>query len=311
MRNEIRKCWPGEIFWDCPMAQYSTMRVGGPAEALILPSSLDQLSRLVIKLAKRGIPWLVLGRGSNIIVADQGISGVVIVLGRDFSGIRQVDQKEQGKGAAAEVNIYVEAGCSLAKLGRWCVKHGLSGLEFAAGIPGSLGGSVVMNAGAWGGEMGQVVRSLVLLERNGTVYTVSTGPDDFSYRRWKGYSGQVVVAAHLALTPGLPAEIEERCRQYDRRRKSKQPQAVASAGSFFRNPVGEAAGRLIEQSGLKGTAVGGARVSEVHANFLVNTGGATANDFYILMQMVQEKVNKRFDIELQPEVKFVGRWPLG
>jgi len=301
IKERIRRCWSGEVRWDCPLANYSTLKVGGPADAIILPQSKEDLVRLVGRLSAEQLPWRVIGRGSNILVADQGVEGVVIILGRDFGAIRPLPD-------VASPLILVEAGCSLTRLSNWCSERALSGLEFVTGIPGSVGGAIMMNAGAWGSEIGQVVRRVELLDDAGVLASRPLPPDDFCYRGWRQPHGKVVVAALFAVNGDDQAAINERCQLYAKQRAAKQPKGVASAGSFFKNPPGEAAGRLIEQAGLKGLRVGGAEVSSVHANFLVNLGSATANDLRRLMRLVQKKVHEQFAVRLLPEVEFIGRW---
>ncbi len=301
IHERIRRCWGGEIVWDCPLAGYSTLKVGGPADALIQPGSRDELVRLVGRLTEEEVPWRVIGRGSNILVADEGVEGVVIVLGQNFAAIREV-------AAANGRRVEVEAGCTLARLAHWCWERSLSGLEFAVGIPGTVGGAIMMNAGAWGGEISRVISSVTLVDAAGRLEERQLSPADFCYRGWQRPHGKVVVSGVFALAEDERTAIAERCQRYARQRAAKQPKAVASAGSFFKNPAGEAAGRLIEQAGLKGLRVGDAEVSLVHANFLVNRGGAKAADFRELMKRVQREVRDKFGVELHPEVEFVGRW---
>lgn len=302
IKDAIRRCWPGEILWDCPLANFTTLKVGGPADALIQPQSKEALARLVGCLSQEAIPWQVIGRGSNILVADRGVAGVVILLGREFAAIEAIS------GPDGPPQLSVQAGCSLAKLLHWCCAHRLSGLEFVTGIPGSVGGAIMMNAGAWGGDMGQVLSSVELLDNLGQIETRQLTPADFCYRGWRHPHGKVVVAGQFALHHGDRSAIAAQCHSYARQRRAKQPKGAASAGSFFKNPPGDAAGRLLEQAGVKGLQVGGAEVSRVHANFLVNRGAASANDFWELMQLVQKQVEIKFGMHLHPEVKFLGRW---
>ena len=295
--EQLRDLWSGEIEWDSPMARWCTLQVGGPAKAVATPGSRAELQSLLALLAKLGVCWRVIGRGSNLLVLDEGYDGVIVVLGRKFAAIEQRAGEKGG-----ETLVQVEAGCSLMKLVNWCAAQGLQGLEFAAGIPGSVGGAVVMNAGAWGKEMSEVLSSVTFLRRSGEFAEREKGNLAFSYRHLET-EGMTVVAAEFLLQAGDRQAIERRCGQLMRDRKAKQPQGLANAGSFFKNPVGlPAAGKLIQDAGLKGVSVGGARVSEAHANFLVNTGSATAQDFLDLMRLVQEKVLERFGVRLEPEV---------
>lgn len=295
--EQLRELWPGAIEWDSPMASWCTLQVGGPARAVVTPESRAQLQSLLAVLVKLGVCWRVIGRGSNLLASDTGYDGVIVMLGRKFAALAP------GAGErAGETLVQVEAGCSLMKLVNWCASQGLGGLEFAAGIPGSVGGAVAMNAGAWGKEMRDALSSVVFLSRSGEFVDRKKDELAFSYRHLET-EGMIVAAAEFSLQAGDRQAIEKRCSQLLRERKEKQPQGQANAGSFFKNPLGQpAAGKLIQDAGLKGLRVGGAQVSEVHANFLVNTGSATAQDFLELMRLVQEKVSERFGVRLEPEV---------
>ena len=298
--EQLRDLWSGEIEWDSPMARWCTLQVGGPARAVATPANRAELQSLLAVLAKLGVCWRVIGRGSNLLVADAGYDGVMVMLGRKFAAIEQLAGEKDGKSL-----VQVEAGCSLMKLVNWCAAQGLAGLEFAAGIPGSVGGAVVMNAGAWGREMSEVLSSVTFLRTSGELVARKKADLAFSYRHLET-EGMVAVVAEFLLQAGDRQEIERKCGQLMRDRKEKQPQGLANAGSFFKNPAGlPPAGKLIQDAGLKGLTVGGAQVSEVHANFLVNTGSATAQDFLDLMRLVQEKVEERFGVRLEPEVHIV------
>jgi len=295
LQEKITKLWPRQIFWNLPMAELSTLRVGGPAEAVVYPESEMELAGITSALNKIAVPWRVIGRGSNILASDAGVAGVIIVLDRNFGSIRRLAQRR----------VMAEAGCSLTKLTSWCAKHGLSGLEFAVGIPGSVGGAVKMNAGAWGRMIADVIDSARLINRQGECYECPLTKKNFSYRSWRQPPGEIITAAVFRLEEKLPEEILAEGRELLRQRQESQPKAVASAGSFFKNPPGEAAGRLIEQAGLKGLTCGGAMVSEVHANFMVNTGHAKAQDFFDLMRLVQDRVRGKFAVVLEPEVECI------
>jgi UDP-N-acetylmuramate dehydrogenase len=258
------------------------------------------LAQLIRGLREQGIHWNVIGRGSNILVADEGLPGVVIVLASGFANI------EQETVAGGKHLVQAAAGCSLPKLGAWCTAHGLSGLEFAAGIPGSVGGAIFMNAGAWGHEISSVLEALVVVTPGGEVHRLQAEAEKFTYRRWHGEKGVVIAAGIFRLLPDEPVAIADRCSRHLQARRLRQPAGVASAGSFFKNPPGQAAGRLIEEAGLKGVRFGDAVVSDRHANFLVNGGQATARDFRALMHLVQERVLSRTGILLQPEVQLLG-----
>lgn len=284
------------------MSRFSTFRVGGPAEALLFAEDPENLKRLILWLQENEIPWRVIGRGSNILVADQGLPGVVVILGRGFSFIEQVKAAD-GPG---DILIRAGAGCSLARLIQYCTTIGLRGLEFAIGIPGSVGGGIAMNAGAWGGDMAGVVRSVELLDFDGSCHDLQQRELDFTYRHCGRCRRSVVLAATFGLERGKPEEITAACQEYLRQRRERQPLGAASAGSIFKNPPGQAAGRLIEEAGLKGHRVGGAEVSTRHANFIINTGTATAHDIIDLIRLVQSRVFSRSNVMLQPEVKILG-----
>jgi len=295
--EQLRGLWSGEIEWNSPLSRWCTLQVGGPAKAIATPANRQELQSLLAALAKLGVCWRVIGRGSNLLVSDAGYDGVIVMLGRKFAAITERAGEEAG-----ETLVQVEAGCSLMKLVNWCAAQGLAGLEFAAGIPGSVGGAVVMNAGAWGKEMSDALSSVTFLRQSGEFVERKKADLAFSYRHLDA-EGMIVVAAEFSLQAGDRQAIENRASQLVRDRKEKQPQGLANAGSFFKNPAGQPpAGKLIQDAELKGLSVGGAKVSEVHANFLVNTGSATAQDFFELMRLVQEKVFERFGVRLEPEV---------
>ena len=288
---------PGSILVEEPMSKHTTFRIGGVADILVTPTiaTLPQ----VIKLAKEaGMPVTVIGNGSNLLVSDKGIRGLTILLG-----------KEAGQ-VCLEGNIMqVEAGCLLSKMAAEAATAGLSGLEFASGIPGSLGGAIVMNAGAYGGEMKDVVVSATVLSPEGEVLTLSKEELELSYRHScipeKGY---VVLGATLALEPKEESLIRAQMADYRERRIEKQPLEYPSAGSTFKRPEGYFAGKLIEDAGLKGYTVGGVQVSEKHAGFVINIGGATAADLLQLVADVQEKVYQMYQVRLEPEVKMIGEF---
>ncbi len=294
---------PGAIDWDADMAGYCTLRAGGRAEALIKVGSRAELAGLLCWLEDNGIRWRVIGRGSNILVSGQGFRGVLIVLQGDFCAIA-------GNGGdadpAAGSLVEAGAGCPMSQLVAWCSRHGLAGLEFMTGIPGSVGGAVCMNAGAWGRAVGDCLAFVEFVDRAGRSCRVPGAELVFSYRRLRpraaGLHDAVVTGAGFVLQPGDTGKIQERCRAYLARRREKQPAGVASAGSFFKNPEGDSAGRLIEAAGLKGFRAGRAMVSFEHANFIVNTGQASADEIIELMDEIRKRVFRNSGIMLEPEV---------
>jgi UDP-N-acetylmuramate dehydrogenase len=292
-----------KVQWDVDMSDYSTLRAGGRAAALVTVEDFEELRSILCLLKQEEIRCLVIGRGSNILVSDKGYPGVIIRLKGSLKGIRQENETL----AAGKVIVKVGAGCNMAALLSWCTGQGLSGLEFMTGIPGSVGGAVRMNAGAWGAAIGELLHEVELIDFSGCSRRVSKSGLTLSYRDLALKEGameqMVIVRAGFVLAEDDIEEIKKRSRSYLERRQGKQPAGVASAGSFFKNPAGDSAGRLIEAAGLKGTGCGQAMVSPVHANFIVNTGGASATDIIELMQLVQQQVFRQFGVHLEPEVR--------
>lgn len=279
------------------LAPYTTMRTGGPAALFAEPRSAQQLTHVHQWAQEKGLPLLILGNGSNLLIADSGFDGLVIHLGR----------------ALSEVSVFAntltaQAGASLAAAARAAAQASLTGLEFAAGIPGSIGGAVCMNAGAYGGEIAQVIVSARVLTPEG-VRTVSKDELSLGYRSSAVMqNGWVVLEATFELAPGSPDEIKATMADLAARRREKQPLQYPSCGSFFKRPVGYYAGALIEQAGLKGYRVGDAQVSELHAGFVINRGHATSSEIYRLMQEVQCRVQAQFGVTLEPEVRLIGHF---
>lgn len=283
---------------DEPLAPHTTFRIGGPACRLITVKTSAQLSGILAAAEAADIPWFVLGKGSNVLVGDRGFPGLVICLDGDFKKVILLsDGKTFQAGAAA----------SLASLCAAAREQGLTGIEFAWGIPASVGGALYMNAGAYGGEMKDVVSSVSHMDSRGEPGSFSRKDLDFSYRhsRYTG-SGMVITAGYIQLAPGNPDEIGTKMEELMARRKEKQPYDMPSAGSTFKRPKTGYAAALIDQCGLKGMRVGGAQVSEKHGGFIVNTGGASCRDVLELMEKVQTIVLQKTGIELEPEVRVLG-----
>ena len=277
------------------MSAHTTFRVGGPADVLFMPSSPKQLVS-AMELAKgHGVPCLVIGNGSNLLVKDGGIRGLVIEVGENMAAVR------------VEGNtLLAQAGVKLSALSRAALSASLTGLEFASGIPGSLGGAVAMNAGAYGGEMVQVLTRAEVYA-SGRRMTLTRDELQMGYRTSRVLTeGMVVLSAELTLKKGDPEAIQATMNELNRRRREKQPLAYPSAGSTFKRPEGHFAGALIEQAGLKGRGVGGAQVSELHAGFIINRGGATARDVLDLIRLVQDTVYGQSQVRLEPEVRILG-----
>jgi UDP-N-acetylmuramate dehydrogenase len=286
----------GEINLNVPMTRHTTWKIGGPADALIVPETREQLQQLLVLLHRHQIPWIQIGRGSNILVTDKGIRGVVIKLG---SGLEFADFQEEA--------VTAGGACSLVKLSILTAKRGLTGLEFAGGIPGSVGGAVYMNAGAHGSDVSRIFKSAEIVLETGELVTYAAEDMLFAYRHsvlheLKG----VVVEATFVLSNGERREIAAALASFKDRRRRTQPIQSPCAGSVFRNPPGDHVARLIEATGLKGYRVGGAEVSMQHANFIVNTGQATAEDVLTLMHEIQKKITTEYGISLVPEVFIVG-----
>ena len=283
---------------DEPMSRHTSFRVGGPAKRMAFPSSGEQMVLLLDYARECGARPLVIGNGTNLLAPDAGLDRLVI----DTSA--GLNRLEVGAGPDT---LTAEAGVSLARLADFACKQGLTGLEFAHGIPGTVGGAVCMNAGAYGGEMEQVIESVTVLFPDEGIRTLSCGEMDFSYRHslLSDRPDAVVLRASFRLAPGDPETIREKMRELMARRKASQPLEYPSAGSTFKRPTGYFAGTLIESSGLKGLTVGGARVSEKHAGFVINTGTATAADVLAVIHQVQERVFAEKGVRLEPEVRII------
>jgi UDP-N-acetylmuramate dehydrogenase len=276
------------------MSLHTSMGVGGPAEAMAFPSTVSEVVDLINRSERSGIPLCPLGAGSNLLVRDGGIRGIVLNMTR--------------LSACAEMKgerLRAEGGMSYPRLSTRAQERGLSGLEFAVGIPGTVGGAVVMNAGIPGAETKDALEELTLVVKGGEVVTLSAQSIPFAYRSATLPEG-VVVAATFKLSKSTPAEVGERVRSLLARRRETQPLAFPNVGSIFKNPAKDRAGRLIEAAGLKGETRGGAQISDRHANFIINRGGASANDVLDLIDLARCRVRERFGIELELEVRVIG-----
>ena len=286
---------PEQLLRDEPMSVHTTFRVGGPADLMFFPENAEQLCAAMDAARACGTDVLVMGNGSNMLVRDGGVRGLVIVLGERFSGI-----------CVEGETLTAQAGASMARVASAAQAASLTGLEFISGIPGTLGGGCAMNAGAYGGQLSDVlVDAQVLL--GGEVRTLSRKEMQMGYRTTLPLrEGGVVLSARFQLQRGDGEAILAQMKELNARRRDKQPLNLPSAGSTFKRPEGHFAGALIEQAGLKGLSVGGARVSEKHAGFIVNTGGATAADVLALIGRVQDEVERAFGVRLEPEVRIIG-----
>jgi len=286
------------IRFNYPMDRYTTFRVGGKAEAVCFPSELTLLRQTVSYLHDEGIPCLIVGKGSNLLVRDGGIKGVVIMLKESLAAVERC--------GAGDNILLAGGGLAIAELLSYCGVNGLTGLEFLAGIPGSAGGAVFMNAGAFGKEIGDMVQEVRLLTGTGDLKTVPGSQLCFSYRRSSLPEGSVIHGIIFNLNTDRQEKVSGRIAEYLKERRQRQPLDMPSAGSVFRNPPGDYAGRLIEKAGLKGKRIGGAMISQKHANFIVNTGGAKAEEIIALIDLARDKVKEETEIILETEIRIVG-----
>ncbi len=290
----------GGVLLDEPMSKHTSFRIGGPAELFVVAKDTNVLCRWMQIVWELGAPYFLLGKGTNILVSDEGLRGLTIK-----------DECEETGFGADDDTVYAEAGASLARLATEVSQAGLSGLEWAIGIPGTVGGAIVTNAGAFGSCIADILLEVSVLGYDGAVRTLAPRDLDFGYRR-SHFLGQepreVILSARLGLDREGKELIETRLTRYMERRRATQP-LESSAGSVFRNPVGGAAGWFIERAGLKGLSIGDAQVSEKHANFIINRGRARAQDVLDLIEMVREKVERQFDVRLELEIELIGdKW---
>jgi UDP-N-acetylmuramate dehydrogenase len=321
-----------ETLCDVPMAEHTTFKAGGKADAMVIPKNEEELQEVLRYLSGSGIDYYVMGKGSNILVKDGGYRGVIVKIAEGFdnievempaegsedagnvTGAEEVTRAGDAAGNAADAaspgkaRIKAGPGVSLAALSKEAMRNSLTGLEFASGIPGSLGGAMYMNAGAYDGEMKQIVRKCRVITRDGSgIKDVDVVDMDLGYRHSAFQeTGDVVVSVEIELEKGDRSAIEQKMKELAERRNAKQPVQYPSAGSFFKRPPGYYAGKLVQDAGMKGMSVGGAQVSTLHSGFVINTGGATATDIIQLMHIVQGRVKEKFGVDLEPEVRIIG-----
>ena len=285
-----------EIFLDEPMKNHISFKVGGPADFLVKPKNEEQIKKLVTLLKEENIPYIIVGNGSNLLVKDGGIRGVVIKIADNFNHFEVKDK-----------TVFAQSGALLSFMGKAVLNNNLTGFEFAAGIPGTLGGAIAMNAGAYGGEMKDMVKSVRLMDEEGNIFELKNEEMEFGYRKSilskKDY---IVLSAILELQEGNHDEIKNRMRELTKSRVTKQPLNLPSAGSTFKRPEGHFAAKLIEDSGLKGLTLGKAQVSDKHAGFVVNLGNVKAKDILDLIDVVKSTVYSKFGVMLEEEVKILG-----
>lgn len=293
LREQIKA---GTVTEQEPMNKHTSFAIGGPADVFVQPATREEIRSAVYCAKEAGIPFFVMGNGSNLLVSDEGFRGMIIQIGKNFQAI-----------SVKDTVIEVQAGALLSRTARAAWNAGLTGFEFAAGIPGSVGGAVAMNAGAYGGEVKDVLLDAEVLTQEGEFLTLTGEELDLSYRHScifeKNY---VVLSARFSFEKGESDKIKARMDELAKARREKQPLEFPSAGSTFKRPEGYFAGKLIQDAGLKGYTVGGAQVSEKHSGFVVNRGGATAEEVAFLIKQVQKKVMKQFNVMMQPEVRFIG-----
>lgn len=285
------------LYPDEPMSRHTSFRIGGPADLLVSPKSERAVCSVVRAAKQAGLPLTVLGNGSNVLVSDDGIRGVVLCIGSDYAAVETQD-----------TCMTAQTGALLSALSNEAHKHGLTGLEFAGGIPGSLGGALFMNAGAYDGQMADVVVSSRYYDaQTDCIQTLEGESHAFGYRTsvFKAHPDWIALSARMQLKQGDPAQIRAKMDDFSQRRRDKQPLNYPSAGSTFKRPTGYFAGKLIQDAGLMGYTIGGAQVSEKHAGFVINRGGATCADVKALIAHIQQEVFRQFGVQLEPEVRML------
>ncbi len=298
VRGELEQALGDRVQFAVPLSRHTSLRVGGPAGAIAAPADRDELARLLATCSRHGIPHAVLGSGFNAIAPDSGFDGVVIRM----NSWRRLAEEAEGR-------LRAESGVSHAQITNFCVERGLSGLEFACGIPGSVGGWIAMNAGIPEREMKDAVLEVEVMEADGSPpRRLQRGELDFSYRALRGIAdGALILSALFEVRAESPTRVKAEVERLLAKRSDAQPLNRPSCGSVFKNPPGDFAGRLIESVGLKGRRIGGAEISQVHANFITNLGGATAGDVLALIEEAQKQVYDATGIRLHPEVRILGR----
>ena len=290
-------CGSDSVLQNVSLKDYTSMKVGGNADVVIEPDSIVKIKDCICALRKGNVPYMIMGNGSNLIFSDEGFRGVIIEVSSRFSKI--------------EVNgeyMVAEAGALLSRAANLALANSLTGLEFASGIPGTIGGAAYMNAGAYGGEMSSVIVETLNLDRDGNFIILKGEEHNFSYRNSRiQQDGLICLKVTMKLQKGNPEEIRATMNDLNARRREKQPLDMPSAGSVFKRPEGHFAGKLIQDCGLRGFSIGGAQVSEKHCGFIVNTGTATAKDVVDLIDYIQKAVYEKTGIRLEPEVRIIGR----
>lgn len=291
--DRVREFFKGNISISEPLSRFTTFRIGGPADFYLEPKDREDLVNLIKYLRKIQYPYIVIGNGSNVLISDEGFRGVAINL--EF-GFNKIEVKKN--------NVYAEAGIRLSKLVDVCIEHSLVGIENLAGIPGTLGGAILMNAGAYGGEISDYIKIVEVVEDDKIIF-LNKEDCGFGYRK-SNLEGKIILSAEFELPFGDKEKAKQRRKELLLKRNQSQPVELPNAGSIFKNPQNDYAARLIEQAGLKGLTVGGAKVSEKHANFIVNFNNASSNDVLELIRIIREKVFEKFGVSLELEIKLIG-----
>ena len=299
LKTEIKNVFDGEVKFDEPMSLHTSLKIGGPVEIMVFPEDPVSLKNVLVAAEKEGIPSFLFGAGTNLLVEDGGIHGIAISL-KKFRSIeitRETDDRN--------VFLYVGSGVPLAMLISFAKTNGYSGIEALAGIPGYLGGAVYMNAGSFGTEMKDVITSVAIMDKHGEIMILKRDDIEFSYRCSNIPEGSVILSANIILKKDSPDKVEKRIKNFLGKKKTAQPLGELSAGCVFKNPEGNAAGKLIDDAECKGMRVGGVEVSSVHANYFINRGNATFREFTELMETVKAKVREFSGIELEPEIRII------
>ncbi len=302
---------PGALSRAHPLAKLTSFSIGGPADLLFDPPSAEVLAAVMAEARRLDVPVTLLGGGTNVLVSDRGVRGLVVRLGKAFEFTRWEEVRPEGLPAdrpAPETLLTVGGATGVIPVAREAVRRGLAGLEYAVGIPGSMAGAARMNAGAFGGEVAEVIEALEIVTGEGEIVVRNRAELDFSYRKLALGCADVITSLRFRLRCSSVGRLQEVVANVQAKRRRSQPSGFPNAGSIFKNPPNEYAARLIDRTGLRGTSVGKAQVSPDHANFIVNTGGATAEDVAGLMSLVREEVWRKCGVWLEPEVRLVGEW---
>jgi UDP-N-acetylmuramate dehydrogenase len=300
IKEKIRSELKGELLFDEPLSKYTTVKIGGPADVFFYPLDLEDLARAVRFCKTQDLPYCLIGNGSNLLVRDGGVRGLVIKLNRCLNQFQV--EKEEGGG----IILNVDAGYSLPKLVEYCKQQGLSGIESLFGVPGTVGGAIIMNAGTREGEIGESIEELTVMESSGQLKTYPKARLHFEYRDLKIPRTEIAIRIRIRLKIVKPEKVAEKVEFFQKRRHETQPLDQPNMGSVFKNPPKRFAAQMIEELGLKGVRVGGARLSEKHSNWIVNEGGATSKDVLALIGLIRDKVKEATGIRLETEVKVVG-----